>query len=310
MTSIDLNALFLQNPEKNRTESGTLYLVATPIGNRMDISLRALKVLSEVDFIAAEDTRNSGQLLSSYGIDKPYVSYHEHNQRARGAEIAARLKTGESCALVTDAGMPAISDPGAALVVLCREEQIPVRCIPGASASVSALALSALPTDRFVFEGFLPTLKKDRSARLAALREETRTAILYEAPHRLRRTLADLASLGDRPLSVCRELTKINEETLFLSTRSAVDYYEQREPRGEYVLVLGGADPDAEKQDAFWRDMTVTQHVDYYLDTVGMTKKTDAVRAAAQDRGIPKGVLYRMLLDEAPEAGDGPSRKE
>lgn len=297
MLSDALDALLLKNENKNRTEPGTLYLVATPIGNLMDITVRALKVLSEVDFIAAEDTRNSGKLLACYGIDKPFVSYFEHNKREKGPVICSRLKAGESCALITDAGMPAISDPGADLVVLCRKEGIPVRCIPGACAAVTALALSSLPTDRFCFEGFLSTVKKERNERLEALKKETRTVILYEAPHKLRTTLSDLeAAFGDRPLTILREMTKLNEETLFLSTSQAAAYYREREPRGEYVLILGGADPNAADEDAFWREMSVTEHVEYYLNVMGMTKKTDAVRAAANDRGVPKGVLYKQLL--------------
>ena len=227
--------------EKNAIQGGTLYLVATPIGNLADLSSRAIKVLSEVNFVAAEDTRNSGLLLSRLGISQPMVSYYEHNKREKGKQIVARLLDGESCALVTDAGMPAISDPGEDLVRLCAENGIPVTAVPGCCAAVTALTLSGLPTSRFVFEGFLPTEKKERTARLDALVNELRTIILYEAPHRLRATLDDLAAaIGDRQIAICRELTKLNEEITRTTVKKAVELYAEREPRGEYVLILGG----------------------------------------------------------------------
>ncbi|MBQ8416336.1 MAG: 16S rRNA (cytidine(1402)-2'-O)-methyltransferase, partial [Clostridia bacterium] len=202
--------------EKNRVQSGTLYLVATPIGNLADLSERAVKVLSEVDFIAAEDTRNSMRLLSHLGISKPMVSYFEHNKRERGEQIAARLESGESCALITDAGTPAISDPGADMVALCAERGIPVTSVPGPVASIVALTLSALDTGRFTFEGFLSVNKAERRAHLDELKTEKRTMLFHEAPHKLLATLTDLcASFGkERRIAICRELTKMNEEIL------------------------------------------------------------------------------------------------
>lgn len=281
--------------EKNRTRGGTLYLVATPIGNRADISERALKVLSEVDFVAAEDTRNSGLLLSHYGISKPFVSYHEHNKKERGEQIAARLKNGESCALITDAGTPAISDPGEDIVALCAAESIPVSSIPGACAAVTALSMSALPTRRFVFEGFLPPDKGERRKRLAALASETRTVILYEAPHKLRRTLSDmLQAWGDRRISLCRELTKLNEEVIRTTLADAVEFYETAEPRGEYVLVIDGA-PESAAEEDFPADPDA--HVQLLIDS-GLSRM-DAIKTAAKARGLSKGVFYKMLIGES-----------
>ena len=228
--------------ETNRTEKATLYLVATPIGNLSDLSPRALKVLSECDFIAAEDTRNTRKLLTHFGIHKELVSYHEHNKKEKGPKLCDRIEAGEACALVTDAGMPAISDPGEDMVRLCALRNIAVSVIPGCCAAVSALSLSALATGRFVFEGFLPTQKKERESRLSALLGEERTMIFYEAPHRLRETLSCLAdTFGERrSISLCRELTKRNEEVLRMTLGQAQRYYEEKEPRGEYVLVLQG----------------------------------------------------------------------
>ncbi len=280
--------------EKNRTRGGTLYLVATPIGNRADISERALKVLSEVDFVAAEDTRNSGLLLSHYGISKPFVSYHEHNKKERGEQIAARLKNGESCALVTDAGTPAISDPGEDIVALCAAEGIPVSSIPGACAAVTALSMSALPTRRFVFEGFLPADKGERRKRLAALTGESRTVILYEAPHKLRRTLSDmLEAWGDRRISLCRELTKLNEEVIRTTLTDAVQLYVEAEPRGEYVLIIEGAPENTSAEDYPTDPET---HVQQLMES-GLSRM-DAIKTAAKARGLSKGVFYKQLLGE------------
>ena len=214
--------------EKNKIEDGTLYLVATPIGNLADISERALKVLNEVDFVAAEDTRNSLRLLSSYGIKKELVSYYEHNKKSSGERIVARLISGESCALITDAGMPAISDPGEDIVRLCADAGITVSVIPGASAAVSALALSALATTRFAFEGFLSANKGDRKKRLDAIKGEGRTVIFYEAPHKLKTTLSDLRDTfgSERKISLCRELTKLNEEVIRTTLDGAVKLYD------------------------------------------------------------------------------------
>ena len=285
--------------EKNKTKEATLYLVATPIGNLADLSEQALKVLSEVSFIAAEDTRNTRALLTHFDIHKELVSYHEHNRTTAGPQIIARLLAGESCALVTDAGMPAVSDPGEDLVRLAAEAAVTVTCVPGGTAAVTALALSALPTARFVFEGFLPTDKKEKAARLTALAGEERTAILYEAPHRLVRTLGELAAtLGDeRPLAVCRELTKLNEEILRTTLGGAVAHYKATEPRGEYVLVLGGATP----KDAplAWESLTPEEHVAAYEED-GLSRM-DAIKAAARDRGVSKSILYKMLQKNAQE---------
>lgn len=282
--------------DKNAIVSGMLYLVATPIGNLSDISERALKVLEGVDFIAAEDTRNTGKLLSYFGISKPMVSYFEHNKRERGIVIVQRLKNGESCALVTDAGTPAISDPGEDLVRLCAEENVPVTSIPGCCALVNALALSALSTGRFCFEGFLSTNKNERNTRLNELKNDTRTHIFYEAPHKLTKTLDDIiGAFGDRKIALCRELTKLNEEIMRTTLSEAIKYYTENAPRGEYVLVIEGADEGSVKSDAFWVDMTVNQHTEYYV-AQGM-KKMDAIKAVAKDRGLPKSEIYKETIE-------------
>ncbi len=279
---------------KNAIQGGVLYLVATPIGNLSDISERALKVLSEVDFVAAEDTRNSGKLLSCYGISKPMISYFEHNKRERGEEIISRLKGGQSCALITDAGTPAISDPGEDLVRLCAENDIIVTSIPGCSAVVNALALSALPTTRFCFEGFLSTNKGERSARLNEIKNDKRTTIFYEAPHKLKKTLSDLFdAFGDRKISLCRELTKLNEEVIRTSLSGAISYYENVEPRGEFVLVVEGASEADVASTAFWADMSVEKHVEHYI-ALGQ-KKMDAIKSVAKDRGVAKNEIYKVI---------------
>lgn len=281
--------------EKNKVVGGTLYLVTTPIGNMSDITYRAVKVLSEVDFVAAEDTRNSARLLRFFSINKELVSYHEHNKKSAGERILARLQSGESCALVTDAGTPAVSDPGEDLVRLCADAGIPVTAAPGVSAAVTALTLSALDTHRFVFEGFLPVGGSERAARLAALQSEPRTAILYEAPHKLRRTLADLAEAlgGERRISLCRELTKLNEEVSRTTLTDAAAYYADAEPRGEYVLILAGA-VERGVQNAPWASLSVAEHVDMYI-AEGLTK-SDAIKKAAKDRGVPKNVVYNEYV--------------
>ena len=277
--------------EKNAVEGGTLYLVATPIGNMADLSSRALKILSTVDFVAAEDTRNSGLMLSRLNISKPMVSYHEHNRRERGPQIADRLEAGESCALVTDAGTPAISDPGEDLVRLCAERGIPVTAVPGCCAAVTALALSGLSTVRFAFEGFLPASGRERAERLNELKSETRTVILYEAPHRLRDTLADLAeALGERDAALCRELTKLNEEILRTTLPEAVRIYKDREPRGEYVLVVAGLSREEERAD-YPED--VAAHV-ALLEDGGMSRM-DAIKAVAKARGVKKNEIYNAI---------------
>ena len=287
------------NEEKNRVLSGMLYLVSTPIGNLSDLSERALKVLSEVDFVACEDTRNTVRLLTHFGISRPLVSYHEHNKRERGAQLVERLRAGESCALVSDAGTPAISDPGEDLVALCAEADVPVTSIPGCCAGITALTLSGLPTGRFCFEGFLPMDKKERRARLTELKRETRTMLLHEAPHKLRGTLSELREAlgGARRISLCRELTKRNEEIMRVTLDGAVAYYEANEPRGEYVLVVeggdGGEDPSPT---AALTLLSPAEHVAYYEKT-GM-RRMDAIKQAAKDRGMPKNELYRLLCEE------------
>lgn len=280
--------------DKNAIIGGTLYLVATPIGNLSDISERALKVLSGVDFVAAEDTRNTGKLLAYFDISKPMVSYFEHNKRERGEVILERLKNGESCALVTDAGTPAISDPGEDLVRLCAENNIVVTSIPGPCACVNALALSALATGRFCFEGFLSTNKNERNTRLNELKNDTRTHIFYEAPHKLAKTLDDIIEIfGDRKIALCRELTKLNEEIIRTTLSGAIKYYKENAPRGEYVLVIEGAGENAIKNNAFWSNMSILEHVEHYISQ-GM-KKMDAIKAVAKDRDLPKNEIYKEV---------------
>ncbi len=292
-----MEKMMTEREEKNKIRGGTLYLVATPIGNLSDLSERALKTLSEVDFVAAEDTRNSMRLLTHFGISKPMVSYHEHNRRERGAEIAERLLRGESCALVTDAGTPAISDPGEDLVALCVERGIPVTSLPGACAMIVALTLSGLPTARFCFEGFLPVSKKERRERLDALAGETRTFLLHEAPHKLRATLADLARTlgGERRIALCRELTKLNEEVLRMTLSEATAYYVEKEPRGEYVLVIEGGGPQRTATEGVC-DMTPAEAVAHY-QAEGMSRN-EAIKAAAKALGVSRNELYGRLIGQ------------
>ena len=285
--------------EKNKVLPSTLYLVGTPIGNLSDMSQRAIKVLSDVDFVAAEDTRNSGRLLSYFGISKPLVSYYEHNKRERGEEIVERLIAGESCALITDAGMPAISDPGEDLVRLCAERGVAVTTIPGACAMITALTLSALATNRFVFEGFLPVPKKERKQRLEELEKETRTFIVYEAPHKLRTTLADLRGVlgDDRKVAICRELTKINEEVQRVTLFEACEIYASREPRGEYVLVIDGTDKSFPSKKEVLRDKdSLALEVEKLCDS-GMSKNS-AIKAVAEANGMTRNQLYGILIEK------------
>ena len=290
----------MQQTEKNRVLPGTLYLVSTPIGNLADLSERAIKVLSQVDFVAAEDTRNSGILLSRLGIRRPMISYFEHNKRERGEEIAARLEAGESCALVTDAGTPAVSDPGEDLVALCASRGIRVSAVPGPVASITALTLSGLPTGRFCFEGFLPPVKAKRLARLAELAGETRTLLFHEAPHKLSRTLDDLALVfgGNRKIAVCRELTKLNEEILRTTLSDAAAYYKENEPRGEFVLVVAGAPEKQNEQEK--NDLPLAEQVLQY-EREGLSRK-DAIKRVARERSLPKNEVYQAVLaKEDPE---------
>ncbi len=283
--------------EKNKIEKQTLYLVATPIGNLADITERAKKTLAEVDFIAAEDTRNSYKLLSCYGIENELVSYHEHNKASSGERIVKRLLEGQSCALITDAGMPAISDPGEDLVRLCREYGITVRVVPGASAAVSALALSGLSTLRFAFEGFMPANRGERRKRLEKVKSDDRTLIFYEAPHKLKATLSDMAEIfgEERHAVICKELTKINENTSMLTLKDALSYYESNEPKGEYVIVIEGA-KENEGENSELNSLSLPEHLQYYLEK-GLTKK-DAIKAVAKDRGLPKSEVYSAFTND------------
>ncbi len=272
--------------------AGILYLVATPIGNLGDFSPRAVETLAQADFIAAEDTRVSVKLLNHFDIKKPLVSYHKHNRAAAGQAILTRLLSGETCALVTDAGTPAISDPGQELVTLCAENGVTVQAIPGCCAAVAALAVSGLDTRRFTFEGFLPSGRKERRAALEELTGETRTMVFHEAPHRLRQTLADMAELlGDRPAALCRELTKLHEDTVRTTLAQAAAYYAANEPRGEYVLVVAGR----EKQTA--PALTLEEGVARVLALRdGGMKLKDAVRRVADDTALPRNALYDAAL--------------
>ena len=273
--------------------SGTLYLVATPIGNLGDLSPRGVQTLQEADFIAAEDTRVSMKLLNHFDIKKPLVSYHEHNRASAGQAILTRLLGGETCALVTDAGMPAISDPGEDLVALCAKADICVCAIPGPCAVVTALSVSGLPTGRFCFEGFLSTNKKSRREHLDSLKGEMRTMIFYEAPHKLQNTLKDLcAAFGtERRISLCRELTKLHEQILRMTLGEALAYYTENDPRGEYVLVLEGAPEPAGQA------LTLEDAVALALQRIeGGASKKDAVREVSRETGFPKNALYEAVL--------------
>lgn len=281
--------------------AGTLYLCATPIGNLGDITQRVLDTLGSVDLIAAEDTRNTIHLLNHFGIKKPLTSYHEYNKYDKAQELIAKLEGGKNIAVVTDAGTPAISDPGEVLAAMCIEQGIRVTSLPGACALITALTMSGMSARRFCFEGFLPSEKDDKKERryiLEQLRGEERTIILYEAPHRLRATLKDLlAVLGDRKITLCRELTKIHEEAVPTTIQRAIDFYKETDPRGEYVLVIAGADRKAlqkEREDAF-RALPLSEHMARYIGQ-GMSEK-DAMKAVAKDRGVSKRDIYRELKE-------------
>ena len=277
--------------------SGKLYLCATPIGNLEDMTFRVIRTLKEVDLIAAEDTRNSIKLLNHFEIKTPMTSYHEYNKIEKGQRLVEKLQNGTNIALITDAGTPGFSDPGEELVKMCYEAGIEVTSLPGPAACITALTLSGLPTRRFAFEAFLPSDKKERQAVLKELENETRTVILYEAPHRLLRTLQELLEcLGNRRVTVCRELTK-KHETAFLTTlEESVAYYEENEPKGECVLVLEGRSREELRQEevAKWEEMSIEEHMDYYLKQ-GVQKK-DAMKMVAKDRGVSKRDIYQNLL--------------
>ena len=278
-------------------EPGTLYLCATPIGNLGDITERVLRTLQEVDLIAAEDTRNTLRLLNHFGIKKALTSYHEYNKYTKAEELIAKLRQGASIAVVTDAGTPAISDPGEVIAAMCLEQGIKVTSLPGACALITALTMSGMPARRFCFEGFLPTDKKERRYILTQLQREERTTILYEAPHHLRGTLQELYdALGDRRITLCRELTKKFEEALPMTLASANVYYNENEPRGEYVLVLEGASRaqfEEEKRKSFEK-MTLEEHMALYTDQ-GLSRK-EAMKKVAADRGVSKRDIYKELL--------------
>ncbi len=275
---------------------GTLYLVATPIGNLSDLSERALAVLREADLIAAEDTRHTLKLLNHFAIKKPMISYFEHNKSERGQEILRILKEGKDVALVSDAGTPAISDPGEDLVRLCAQNDISVVPIPGPCALINALIVSGLPTGRFSFEGFLSVNKKNRKQHLESIRSDTHTLIFYEAPHKLKNTLADMLQiLGDRQIALVRELTKKYEEVLRMTLSEAAAYYETTEPKGEFVLVLSGAPEDSEENPL--ASLTVFEHMDYYLEQ-GISKK-EAIKLVAKDRKVKKQEIYSIVAGDS-----------
>lgn len=273
--------------------SGKLYVVGTPIGNLSDFSPRAQEVLKSVDFIAAEDTRVTTKLLNKFEFKKPLVSYFEHNRREKGEIIVERILKGETCAIVTDAGMPCISDPGQDLVYLCHENNIPVESVPGPTAFATALAISGMESGRFTFEGFLSTNKPSRKEHLDELRDETRTMIFYEAPHKLKATLKDMQKVfGDREIAIVKELTKIHENVMKTTLDGACEYFEKEDPRGEYVLIIAGAQRQKEKQ-----PVTLEQAVELAKDLVlkGISVN-EASKIVAGDTGIKKSLIYKELL--------------
>lgn len=279
--------------------TGTLYLCATPIGNLEDITLRVLRTLKEVDLIAAEDTRNSIKLLNHFEIKTRMTSYHEYNKIEKAAVLVEKMKQGQNIALITDAGTPGISDPGEELVKQCYEAGVPVTSLPGACACITALTMSGLPTRRFAFEAFLPYDKKEREQILKSLENETRTIIIYEAPHHLRKTLADCRNyLGNRQMTICKELTKKHEKKIRGTLDEMIHLYEEEEPRGEYVLVFEGLKIEdiRKKEQEEWTKLSLQEHMDIYLEQ-GADKKS-AMKSVAKDRGISKREVYQALLEE------------
>lgn len=279
-------------------KTGTLYLCATPIGNLEDITYRVLRTLKEVDLIAAEDTRNSIRLLNHFEIKTPMTSYHEYNKIDKAYQLVAKMREGKNIALITDAGTPGISDPGEDIVRICYEEGIPVTSLPGAAACITALTMSGLPTRRFAFEAFLPKDKKEHQAVLEELKTETRTIIIYEAPHHLVRTLQELHDTlgGDRRLTICRELTKRHEEKLQMTLMDSLSYYEVNEPRGEYVLIIAGRSREEMKKEeqAGWEALSLEEHMAHY-ESQGIDRK-EAMKRVAKDRGVSKRDIYQALL--------------
>ena len=278
--------------------AGTLYLCATPIGNLEDMTFRAVRILKEVDLIAAEDTRNSIRLLNHFEIKTPMTSYHEYNKIDKAYQLVAKMREGKNIALITDAGTPGISDPGEDIVRICYEEGIPVTSLPGAAACITALTMSGLPTRRFAFEAFLPKDKKEHQAVLEELKTETRTIIIYEAPHHLVRTLQELSDTlgGDRRLTICRELTKRHEEKLQMTLTDSLSYYEVNEPRGEYVLIIAGRSREEMKKEeqAGWEALSLEEHMAHY-ESRGIDRK-EAMKRVAKDRGVSKRDIYQALL--------------
>ena len=279
-------------------KTGTLYLCATPIGNLEDITYRVLRTLKEVDLIAAEDTRNSIRLLNHFEIKTPMTSYHEYNKIDKAYQLVAKMREGKNIALITDAGTPGISDPGEDIVRICYEEGIPVTSLPGAAACITALTMSGLPTRRFAFEAFLPKDKKEHQAVLEELKTETRTIIIYEAPHHLVRTLQELSDTlgGDRRLTICRELTKRHEEKLQMTLTDSLSYYEVNEPRGEYVLIIAGRSREEMKKEeqAGWEALSLEEHMAHY-ESRGIDRK-EAMKRVAKDLGVSKRDIYQALL--------------
>ena len=277
--------------------TGTLYLCATPIGNLEDITFRVLRTLKEVDLIAAEDTRNSIKLLNHFEIKTPMTSYHEFNKIDKAYQLVEKLKEGKNIALITDAGTPGISDPGEDIVRICYEQGVPVTSLPGAAACITALTMSGRPTRRFAFEAFLPKDKKERAAVLEELKDETRTIILYEAPHHLIRTVTELMNaLGDRKLTLCRELTKKHEKKLQTTFSGVLALYKEQEPRGEYVMVICGRSREemVKEQQQSWEAMSIEDHMAHY-ESQGIPHK-EAMKLVAKDRGVSKRDIYQALL--------------
>lgn len=274
--------------------SGTLYLCATPIGNLGDVSARLLEILRSVDMIACEDTRRTLQLLNHFDIHKPLTSYHEHNKMEKGEYLTSLLVEGKNIALVSDAGSPAISDPGEDLVRLCIEKEITVTSVPGPVAFVTALILSGLSTARFSFEGFLSVNKRHRKEHLDSLKNDLRTLIFYEAPHKLKNTLNDMCMAfgGERRIAIARELTKLHEEILRFTIAEAVSYYEENAPRGEYVLVIEGTSEGINEDSLWWEALTVEEHINKYI--ADGTDKKEAIKLCASDRNMPKREVYNI----------------
>lgn len=276
---------------------GRLYIIPTPIGNLSDITIRAIDMLKSADIIAAEDTRQTLKLLNHYNIKKPMISYHMHNEKSRGYEIIDKLEHGINVALVSDAGMPGISDPGSDIITKCIESKISFEVLPGATAAITALVYSGLNTSGFIFKGFLPRENKNRKAVLDNIKDRCETIILYEAPHRLNETLSSLKeSLGNRKIAICRELTKIHEEILRFTIDDAIEYYKTNSPKGEFVIVIEGKtfEETQKEERALWENITIEQHIEKYMKQ-GLSKK-ESIKKVAQDRHMPKSEVYKFSI--------------